>query len=239
MAQYTPAGTLPLATAPRVEIRPLMRQVYMWMALGLLVTASVSMIVTTIPAVQALVLNPVVLIVAIIGQLGLVLGLGAAFNRLSANAAAIMFMVYSGLTGFTLSLLLMFYDGTSIAAAFGTAAILFGTMTVIGLTTERDLTSMGTYLMMGVIGLIIASVLNIFLQSSAMVFIISLAGVVIFTGLTAYDTQKIKMMAMDPNIEAGGAELMTKLSIMGALSLYLDFILLFQYLLMLFGGSRE
>jgi hypothetical protein len=230
---------MPLAAAPRVEIRPLMRQVYMWMTLGLLVTAGVSLITTTIPAVASLVMNPVVLIIAFVAQIGLVIGLSAAFNRLSANAAAIMFMVYSGLTGFTLSVLLMFYSGTSIVAAFGTAAILFGTMTFIGLTTERDLTSMGTYLMMGVIGLIVASILNIFLQSSALVFIISLAGVVIFTGLTAYDTQKIKQMAMDPNIEAGGVELTTKLSILGALSLYLDFILLFQYLLMLFGGSRE
>jgi FtsH-binding integral membrane protein len=225
------------AVQPRVEIRPLMRQVYMWMTLGLLTTTGVSVAVSSIPALQALVLNPVVLIVAIIAQLGLVIGLNLAMQRLSTGAATAMFFVYAGLMGFTLSVIFLAYSLGSITMAFGTTVILFFVMTMIGMTTNIDLSKYSTYLMMGVIGLVIAMVVNMFLNSGPLEYIISFAGVVIFTALTAYDTQKLHRMAADPAIQGEDGALLTKLSILGALTLYLDFINLFLFLLRLFGGG--
>ncbi len=223
---------------PRVELRPLLKNVYMWMTLGLLLTTAVALVTSTVEPLRSLALNPIVLIVAIVAQLGLVLGLSFGLRRFSAQTATIMFLLYAGTMGFTLSLVLLAFSTASIVAALGTTAVLFGTMTVVGLTTQMDLSKMGTYLFIGLIGLLIAMVVNIFLRSSGLEFIISIAGVLIFTGLAAYDTQKIKQMATDPAIEAEGPELMHKLSIMGALTLYLDFVNLFLFLLRLFG-SRE
>jgi len=218
----------------RVEIRPLMRQVYVWMATGLLVTAAVAVSVTTMPALQELALNPAALIVAIIAELGLVLALSFGLRRMSPGVAIAMFFVYAALNGFTLSLIFWVYDLGSISAAFFTTAGLFGAMTVVGYTTQIDLSKYSSYFIMALIGLIIASIVNVFLRSSGFDFIISIVGVLIFTALTAYDTQWIKNMAADPTIEADGS-LSMKLSIMGALKLYLDFINLFLYLLRLFG----
>ncbi|MGQ9889850.1 MAG: Bax inhibitor-1/YccA family protein [Aggregatilineales bacterium] len=223
---------------PRVELRPLLKNVYMWMMLGLLLTTAVALVTSAVEPLRNLALNPIVLIVAVVAQLGLVLGLSFGLRRFSAQTATIMFLLYAGTMGFTLSLVLLAFSATSIAAALGTTAVLFGTMTVIGLTTQMDLSKVGTYLFIGLIGLLIAMVVNIFLRSSGLEFIISIAGVLIFTGLAAYDTQKIKQMAMDPAIEAEGPELMHKLSIMGALTLYLDLVNLFLFLLRLFG-SRD
>ena len=236
MAQNV-VSPIPLS-APRVEIRPLLKNVYMWMTLGLLLTTAVAVVTNTVEPLRNLALNPVVLIIAVVAQLGLVLGLSFGLRRFSAQTATVMFLLYAGTMGFTLSLILLAYETTSIVAALGTTAVLFGTMTVLGLTTQMDLSKMGTYLFIGLIGLVIAMVVNIFLRSSGLEFIISIAGVLIFTGLAAYDTQKIKQMAMDPAIEAEGPELMQKLSIMGALTLYLDFVNLFLFLLRLFG-SRD
>ena len=224
---------------PRVELRPLLKNVYMWMTLGLLLTTAVALVTSTVEPLRNLALNPAVLIIAVVAQLGLVLGLSFGLRRFSAQTATIMFLLYAGTMGFTLSLVLLAFSTASIVAALGTTAVLFGTMTVIGLTTQIDLSKMGSYLLIGLIGLLIAMVVNIFLRSSGLEFIISIAGVLIFTGLAAYDTQKIKQMAMDPAIEAEGPELMQKLSIMGALTLYLDFVNLFLFLLRLFGSSRE
>ncbi len=229
----------PLLSEPRVEVRPLLRNVYMWMTLGLLLTTAVAIVTNTVEPLRNLALNPAVLIITVIAQLGLVLGLTFGVRRFSAQTATVMFLLYAGTMGFTLSLVLLAYATSSIVAALGTTAVLFGTMTVLGLTTQIDLTKMGTYLFIGLIGVLIAMVVNIFLRSSGLEFVISILGVVIFTGLTAYDTQKIKRMAMDPAIEAEGGELMQKLSIMGALTLYLDFINLFLFLLRLFGGGRD
>lgn len=223
---------------PRVEVRPLLKNVYMWMTLGLLVTTAVALVTSTVEPLRNLALNPIVVIVAVIAQFGLVLGLSFGLRRFSAQTAAIMFMVYAGTMGFTLSLVLLAFATASIVAAMGTTAVLFGTMTAVGLTTKMDLSKLGTYLFIGLIGLLIAMVVNIFLNSSGLEFIISIVGVLIFTGLAAYDTQKIKQMAMDSSIEAEGPELMQKLSIMGALTLYLDFVNLFLFLLRLFG-SRD
>jgi len=222
----------------RVEIRPLMRQVYLWMATGLLVTAAVSVGVASTPAIQEVVYNPAVLIGAIIAELALVIALSWGLRRMSPGLAITMFFVYAALNGLTLSLIFFAYQIGSISAAFFTTAALFGAMTVVGFTTNIDLSQYRSYFIMGLIGLVIAMVVNVFLRSSGFDFLISLVGVVLFTALTAYDTQKIKNMAADPTIEADGS-LSMKLSIMGALSLYLDFINLFLFLLRLFGGRRN
>lgn len=227
------------AVQPRVEIRPLLRQVYMWMTLGLLTTTGVSVLVYNIPALQQLIMNPVILIGAIIGQLALVFALSLAIRRMSVSMATTAFFVYAGLNGFTLSLIFLAYELGTITIAFGTTVILFFVMTMIGLTTSIDLTKYRTYFMMALIGLLIAMVVNMFLGSGPLDYIISFAGVVIFTALTAYDTQKIHQMAADPEIQGQEASLLTKISILGALTLYLDFINLFLFLLRLFGGGRD
>ena len=227
------------AVQPRVEIRPLLRQVYMWMTLGLLVTTGVSVAVYNVPAVQALLYNPVILFGSLIGELVLVFALGLAIRKLSAGAATAMFFAYAALNGFTLSLIFMAYDLGSIAAAFGTTVVLFFVMTMIGMTTSIDLSKYRTYFLFAVIGLVIAMVVNMFIGSGPLDYIISCAGVLIFTALTAYDTQKLQRMAADPNIEGQEASLLTKLSILGALALYLDFINLFLFLLRLFGGGSR
>jgi uncharacterized protein len=218
----------------RVELSALMRQVYLWMATGLLVTAAVAVSVTTVPALANLVLQPGVLIGAVILELVLVLALSFGLRRMSPGLAIVMFFLYAAVNGFTLSIIFWAYELGTIGAAFLTTAGLFGAMTVFAYTTKTDLTKYRTYFIMALIGLIIASVVNIFLRSSGFDFIISIAGVLIFTGLTAYDTQRIARMAADPAIQSDG-NLMMKLSIMGALHLYLDFINMFLYLLRLFG----
>jgi hypothetical protein len=227
-----------LGSQLRVEIRPLMRQVYMWMLLAMLVTMAVSVVVANLPSVFAPLMTGPVVIGIFIAQIAIVLVLSFAFNRLSAQLATILFFVYAGTMGFTLTLILLAYSGASVLAALASTTALFGVMTVFGLTTKMDLSKWGTYLLIGLIGLIVASIINIFLASSAVEFIISLIGVVIFTALTAYDTQQIMRMAADPQINAQGEATLTKLSILGALRLYLDFINLFLYLLRLFG-SRD
>lgn len=222
----------------RVEIRPLMRQVYLWMTTGLLVTAAVSIGVATTPAIQEFAYNPAVLIGAIIAEFALVIALMWGLRRMSPGVAITMFFVYAALNGLTLSLIFFAYSLGSISAAFFTTAGLFGAMTVVGFTTKVDLSKYSSYFMMGLIGLVIAMVVNMFIGSGPLDLLISIVGVVLFTALTAYDTQKIKNMAADPTIEADGS-LAMKLSIMGALTLYLDFINLFLFLVRLFGGGSR
>ncbi|MAS36587.1 MAG: hypothetical protein CL610_21460 [Anaerolineaceae bacterium] len=237
---FNASRTLPqVAAEPRVEIRPLLRQVYMWMTLGLLLTTGVSIAVYNIPALLQLALNPAIFIAAIIGELVLVFALSLGIRRMSAGVATAGFFAYAGLNGFTLSLIFMGYELGSIFLAFGTTVILFFVMTMIGLTTKIDLMKYSTYFMMGLIGLVIAMVLNMFIGSGPLDYLISFAGVIIFTALTAYDTQKLHRMAADPTIQGQEATLLTKLSIIGALTLYLDFINLFLFILRLVGGGRD
>lgn len=238
----------------QVNLQPLMRLVYLWMGLGLLVTAGVSAAVTA-----AVYNNPSLIaafasgwIVLMLVQLGIVFGLSFLINKISPNLALILFFIYAATMGVTLGA--MFFGITAepavgggfqpaseglwaIAKAFVTTAGLFGVMTVIGYTTKIDLSKFGSYLLMALIGLIIASIVNIFLASSALDFIISAAGVLIFTGLTAFDTQKIKRLAASPELQQH-SDGMVRLSIMGALTLYLDFINLFIFLLRLFSDRR-
>jgi uncharacterized protein len=224
---------------PRVEIRPLMRQVYMWMTLGLLVTTAASLVTLSTNVVSLLIESPGLMIGAIILELVLVIALSAAIMRLSTGLALTMFFVYSAVNGVTLSLVFLAYNLGAITMAFGTTVALFFVMTMIAHTTKIDLTKYGTYFLMGLIGLIIAMVVNMFLNSGPLGYIITIAGVLLFTGLIAFDTQRLLKMAQNPEIQAEGTALLTKLSILGALRLYLDFVNLFLFLLRLFGSGRR
>lgn len=223
--------------ALRVEIRPLMRMVYMWMTLGLVISAVVAVAIGSTPSIARVVYSPAVLMPAVLGELALVLGLSFALRRLSPGAAAVMFLLYAVLNGVTLSIIFAVYAIGTISLAFFSAAGTFAAMTVLGYTTELDLSQYRSYLLMALVGLIVASLVNVFLHSSGLDLIISMIGVLVFTVLTAYDTQKIKRMAADPTINEDGS-LVMKLSIMGALALYLDFVNLFLYLLRLFARRR-
>ena len=223
--------------ALRVEVRPLMRMVYLWMTLGLVVSAFVAIAVSSSPSLFRLAYNPAVLFGAIIGELVLVIALSAAMRRLSPAAASAMFIIYAVLNGFTLSIIFAVYSLGTIGLAFVSASGTFAAMTVLGYTTELDLSQYRSYFIMALVGLIVASLVNILLNSSMLELVISMAGVVIFTVLTAYDTQKIKRLASDPAITEDGS-LLIKVSILGALALYLDFVNLFLFLLRLFGRRR-
>lgn len=228
-------GTFSYPSQSRVNLQPVMRQVYVWMGLGTLLTAFMAFLTVSTPLLN-LALNPVALIIAMVAELGLVLGMSFGINRLSAATATLIFFVYAALNGFTLSIVLLAYSGATITTAFVATAALFGAMSIIGYTTKVDLTKMGTYLMMGLIGLLIAMVVNIFVGSGPLDMIISIIGVLIFTGLTAYDTQRIGQMAASVSPDGEGV---AKLGIYGALRLYLDFINMFLFMLRLMGGRRR
>jgi FtsH-binding integral membrane protein len=171
-------------------------------------------------------------------ELGLVFYLSARINKIQAGTATGLFIGYAALNGLTLSMIFLAYTAESIAGTFFITAGMFGSMAVYGLVTKRDLSGWGSFLFMGLIGVIIASIVNIFLKSSSLYWAISLIGVFVFGGLTAYDVQKIKKMGEDGIMEQG-EEMVKKGAIMGALALYLDFINLFLMLLRFFGGSRD
>ena len=210
----------------------LIRQVYAWMGGGLLVTALMAMVTVSSPAILNTVYgNRLVFYGLILGELGLVVAISGAINRLSAAVASLLFVLYAALNGITMSVIFAVYTAESVASTFVITAATFGAMSAFGYLTRRDLTGWGSFLFMGLIGVVIASLVNIFTQSSAASWIISAVGVIVFTGLTAYDTQKIKAMA------ATGAE-GRKPAILGALTLYLDFINLFLMLLRLLGNRR-
>lgn len=221
-------------TAGSVIVRQnsLMRQVYAWMGAGLAVTACMALITLSSPAVLNAVLgNRLVFYGLMIGELALVFTLSGAINRMSAATATLIFIAYSALNGITLSVVALVYTASSITTTFVITGGMFGAMSIYGYTTKRDLTSWGSFLFMGLIGVVIASVVNIFVASSAVSWVISGIGVIVFTGLTAYDTGKIKEMA------ARGTE-GRKPAILGALTLYLDFINLFLMLLRFTGNRR-
>ena len=221
-------------TADQTIVRQntLIRQVYAWMGAGLTVTAVMALITLSSPTIlTAIVGNRLLFFGLMIGELALVFTLSGAINRLSAGTATLIFIAYSALNGVTLSVVALVYTANSIASTFVVTAGMFGAMSIYGYVTRRDLTSWGSFLFMGLIGVVIASVVNIFVGSSAVSWVISAIGVVVFTGLTAYDTWKIKEMA------AQGTE-GRKPAILGALTLYLDFINLFLMLLRFTGNRR-
>ena len=214
----------------------LMRKVYVWMAMALAITAITAYGVASSPALTSLIFgNKLIFFGLIIAELVLVFWVSARIEKLSLTKATLMFIVYSVLNGATLATIFFAYSPEIITKTFFVTAGTFGAMAVYGYFTKSDLSSWGKLLIMAVIGLIIAGVVNIFLRSSLMDLVISVVGVLIFVGLTAYDSQKIKRMLM---MQADMGETAQKVALMGALSLYLDFINLFLYLLRLFGRER-
>jgi hypothetical protein len=236
MADFRTATT---QTAPRAEaLNAFMRGVYQWMAGGLALTAITAYLVASTPAlVQAILDNQILFWGLIIAEFGLVMWISAGIGRLSASMASGLFLLYSGLNGVTLSAILLAYTGSSVVGTFVICAGMFGAMSIYGMVTKKDLTSLGSFMFMGLIGIILASVVNIFLRSPGLEFAISGIGVLVFVGLTAYDTQKLKEMGQTAPMEDGTA--VRRGTILGALTLYLDFINLFLMLLRFFGQGRE
>jgi FtsH-binding integral membrane protein len=236
MADFRTATT---QTAPRAEaLNAFMRGVYQWMAGGLGLTAITAYLVASSPAlIQAIFGNQILFWGLIIAEFGLVMWISAGIGRLSASMASGLFLLYSGLNGVTLSAILLAYTGSSVVGTFVICAGMFGAMSVYGMVTKKDLTSLGSFMFMGLIGIILASVVNIFLRSPGLEFAISGIGVLVFVGLTAYDTQKLKEMGQTAPMEDGTA--VRRGTILGALTLYLDFINLFLMLLRFFGQGRE
>ena len=215
----------------------LMRKVYLWMTFALLITGFTAYYVASSEAIlYAIMSNQVIFWGLVIAEFALVLGLSAAINKLSLTMATLMFVLYSVINGATLSFLLLIYTASSVFNVFLITAGTFAAMALFGYFTKTDLSSWGKYLLMALIGLIIASVVNIFTKSSGLEMILNYLGVLIFVGLTAYDTQKIKVMMLQATDAGEGAQ---KMALLGALSLYLDFINLFIYLLRIFGSRRD
>jgi len=210
-------------------------RVYGWMFLGLLITAGTAYFVASSPAlIETFIVNRLVFWGLIIAQLGLVFYLSARVEHVAPATASLLFIVYSALTGVTSSVILLAYTGASIAQTFIIAGTMFGAMAFFGTVTKRSLAGVGQFFFMGLIGIVIAMVVNIFLQSNMLQFVISVIGVLVFTGLTAWDAQRLKHLAVAlPEGKAGS------FAIVGALSLYLDFINLFFFLLHLTGGRRD
>ncbi len=215
----------------------LMRKVYVWMTLAMVITGFASYGVATSPTLLNMIFgNQIVFWGLVIAELALVLGVSAMLHRISLFAATMMFILYSVINGALMSSIFLLYTASSIGQVFFITAGTFGAMSVVGYTTKKDLSSMGRILLMALIGIIIASVVNIFMKSSGLESLISYVGVLIFVGLTAYDSQKIKQMLYTQQTSDEGAQ---KLALIGALTLYLDFINLFLYLLRILGSRRD
>jgi len=226
-------------TQVQVRVNSFVRSVYNWMAIGLGLTGIVAYSVANLPEVRNVIFGSgVVFFGLIIAQLVLVFMMSARIHRMQAGTATLLFVLYSVLNGATLSSIFLAYAQSSITSTFFVCSATFVACSIYGWTTRRDLTSMGGFLTMGLIGIVIASLVNLFIQSSAVSVIVSYVGVLVFVGLTAYDTQDIKNMALSQpgDIDAGTVR---KGAILGALKLYLDFINLFLMLLRIFGSSRE
>jgi FtsH-binding integral membrane protein len=234
---YQSATSIPASRAQQQASTIFLAKVFNLMTLGLALTGIVAFVTANTGLAAAIIGTPL-FIVLILAEIGLVFYLSARVEKIRAATASGLFIGYSVMNGLTLSVIFLAYTGASIAATFFIAAGMFAAMGIYGLVTKRDLSAFGSFLFMGLVGIIIASVVNIFLQSSSVHWAISFLGVLIFTGLTAYDVQKIKRMG-EEGIMAQGDEVVRKGSIMGALTLYLDFINLFLMLLRFFGGSRD
>ncbi len=215
-------------------LRAYMIKVYTYMMAGLVITGVVSFLTASSPALLQAIYGTPLQWVVMLAPLGFVFFLSYSIEKISASTAQMLFWVYAAMMGLSLSFIFILYQGESIAQVFFITAATFGAMSLYGYTTQRDLSGFGSFLFMGLIGIIIASVVNLFMASSALQFAISIIGVLVFTGLTAYDTQKIKMIYQ----EGLGHEVSTKMAIIGALNLYLDFINLFLMLLRLMGDRR-
>ncbi|GAA6212280.1 Bax inhibitor-1/YccA family protein [Hyphomicrobiales bacterium 4NK60-0047b] len=237
--QHQDVSTGSLSRAREIDqgLRAYMMQVYNYMMAGVALTGVVAYgvfhMATTNPAFGQLMYNSPLKWVLMFAPLGMVFFLSARMHKMSFSGAQIAFWIFAALMGASLSWIFLRYGGTSITRVFFISAAAFGALSVYGYVTKKDLSGWGTFLFMGLIGIIIASIVNIFIASSALQFAVSVIGVLIFAGLTAYDTQRIK----EAYYVGHGAETLGKLAIMGALSLYLDFINLFMSLLSIFGSS--
>ncbi|HOE84731.1 MAG TPA: Bax inhibitor-1/YccA family protein [Sphaerochaeta sp.] len=223
----------------QVRERTLLKNVYLWMSAGLGLTALVAYLVASSPTLlYALMGNALGMILVIVGQFALVFYLSSRLDRMSQASAIGSFLAYSTLNGVMLSSILIVYTGAMVSKAFVVSALMFASMSLYAMTTDRDLNRIGAYAGMGLWGLIIAMVLNMLFKSSAIDYLISVVGVVLFLGLTAWDTKKIVQMnqSYGTNLDE---ETFTKLSIIGALTLYLDAINLFLYVLRIFGRSSN
>jgi FtsH-binding integral membrane protein len=227
-------GSAGSAAAIDAGLRNYMIRIYTYMAGGLAVTAIAAYVAASSGFYQSIVGTPWIWVV-MLAPLGFVLALSFGIERMSAGTAHMLFWIYATVMGISLGGIFLIYTGTSIARVFFITATTFGAMSLYGYTTNRDLSSIGSFLFMGLIGVVIASIVNIFLGSSTLQFVISIVGVIVFVGLTAYDTQRIKEMYL----ESDSTEAASKKAILGALSLYLDFINLFMLLLQLFGQRRQ
>jgi FtsH-binding integral membrane protein len=223
----------------QVRVNSFVRSVYNWMAIGLGITGVVAYGVANSPGVIEVIFGSrLIFFGLIVAQLAMVFMISARIQRMQASTATMLFIVYSALNGATLSSVFLAYTQSAITSTFFICAATFTACSVYGWTTRRDLTTMGGFLTMGLIGIVIASVVNMFVQSGAVSTIVSYVGVLVFVGLTAYDTQDIKNMALSQpgDIDAGAVR---KGAILGALKLYLDFINLFLMLLRIFGSGRD
>ncbi len=223
----------------QVRVNSFVRSVYNWMAVGLGLTGLTAFYVANSPEIQRLIFGSgLVFFGLIIGQLALVFTISSRIYRMQASTATALFLIYSVLNGTTLSTIFLAYAQSTIANAFFVCAGTFIACSIYGYTTKRDLTSLGGFFMMGLFGIIIASIANLFFQSNAVSMVVSYIGVFVFIGLTAYDTQAIKNMALTQpaDIDAGAVR---KGAILGALKLYLDFINLFLMMLRIFGSNRD
>jgi FtsH-binding integral membrane protein len=232
---------------PEDSVRAFFNRVYGWMAGGLALTAVIAWFVGTSQAMQQVIFgNPIVLIHLIIAELGLVIGLSRAIGRMSPQMAGLLFLAYAAVNGLTLSSVFMTYTNADIAMAFVASAGMFLAMSLIGSATHMDLSKVGNIALFGLFAIIGMSIINLFMKSSGFDFLISIVGIVVFLGLTAWDTQKLHRMALsldpagdNPITMAGGNPQAEKAAVLGALSLYLDLINLFLFVLRFFGGRRR
>ncbi len=238
MAQYENYTPYIAGTDSLEAVNTLFRKVYQYMALGLILTSLTAWITASSQSmIQLFFGSSVPLIIVAVAEIGLVIYLGASIAKLQASTALMLFGLYSILNGITCSVVILVYTAESVYTAFLSTAGMFGGMSIYALYTKRDITSWGSFLHMGLIGLIIAMIVNIFVGSSTAETCISVIGIIIFMGLTAYDTAKIKSLAM--TADANNDEAVGKIAVIGALQLYLDFINLFLYMIRLFGKRRD
>lgn len=228
----TPAWISASTADLEMRTRAFIRSVYGWMTVGLAATAFATLWVVSSPMMQALVLrNPIVMIGLIIAELGIVVFMSVKQQTIAASTASAMFLVYSFLNGLTLSVVAFIYTRSSITLAFGISAGMYAAMALYGLATKRDLTSWGSFFMMGLFGVLILMFAGIFIHATALQMTIATLGIFVFLGLTAYDNQKLKRIAASG---AGGG-----MAVIGALVLYLDFVNLFLFVLRLLGDRRR
>lgn len=238
---YQAQSSLPL---PLTEVQisetfgTLMRRVYLWMAIGLYLTAGVAFFVANSSLALVIIGNPILYIGLFVGELALVVALSAAVNRLAPTTAIALFLFYAALNGATMSVIFLVYTTSSITLAFASSATLFAAMSFVGYFVRLDLSRFGAFLIMGLLGLVIATFVNLFLASTPLMWITTYGGILLFVGLTIYDTQRIKR-TMTASLAAGNEQTLSRLGVLGALTLYLDFINLFLLILRVLGRRRR